>query len=77
MTDKDAQRAAEVAAAAEKLKQLQDEADEVIERLERAIKYDMATDEEKAQLEAWELYSVLLSRVDTGAEGIEWPDKLE
>ncbi|CAI1511469.1 Caudovirales tail fibre assembly protein [Serratia quinivorans] len=77
VTDKDAQRAAEVAAAAEKLKQLQDEADEVIERLERAIKYDMATDEEKAQLEAWELYSVLLSRVDTGAEGIEWPDKLE
>lgn len=76
VTDKDAQRAAEVAAAAEKLKQLQDEADEVIERLERAIKYDMATDEEKAQLEAWERYSVLLSRVDTDkAPDIEWPDK--
>ncbi|HEJ7884084.1 TPA: tail fiber assembly protein [Serratia liquefaciens] len=26
---------------------------------------------------AWERYSVLLSRVDIGAEGIEWPDKLE
>ncbi|WP_409977165.1 tail fiber assembly protein [Serratia quinivorans] len=23
----------------------------------------------------WERYSVLLSRVDTGAEGIEWPQK--
>ncbi|WP_423246754.1 tail fiber assembly protein [Serratia marcescens] len=45
------------------MKQLQDEADEVIERLGRAVKYDMATAEEKAQLEVWERYSVLLSRV--------------
>ncbi|WP_048797323.1 MULTISPECIES: tail fiber assembly protein [Serratia] len=75
VTDKEAQQAAEVAAAAAKLKQLQDEADEVIERLGRAVKYDMATDEEKAQLDAWERYSVLLSRVDTSqAPDIAWPD---
>ncbi|HHL0960415.1 TPA: tail fiber assembly protein [Serratia marcescens] len=32
--------------------------------LERAVKHDMATAEEKAWLEAWERYSVELSRVD-------------
>lgn len=71
VTDKDAQHAAEVAEAEAKLKQLQDEADEVIEQLGRAVKYDMATDEEKAKLEAWERYSVLLSRVDV--EKPKWP----
>ncbi|MFW7225990.1 MULTISPECIES: tail fiber assembly protein [unclassified Serratia (in: enterobacteria)] len=43
--------------------------------LELAVKLDMATDEEKATLEAWERYSVLLSRVDV--DNPEWPDKPE
>lgn len=75
VTDKEAQHAAEVAAAEAKLKQLQDEANELIEQLGRAVKYDMATTEEKAKLEAWERYSVLLSRVDAGKP--EWPDRPE
>ncbi|KAB1583325.1 tail fiber assembly protein [Serratia marcescens] len=54
---------------------LLDEAEAVIRMLERAVKYDMATDEEKAQLEAWERYSVLLSRVDVDKP--EWPGKPE
>jgi hypothetical protein len=76
VTDKDAQHAAEVSAADVKLKQLQDETDEVIERFKRAVKYDMATDEEAALLEAWERYSVLLGRVNTAdAPDINWPVK--
>lgn len=58
--------------------QRQREADNVIAPLERAVKYNMATNEEKASLDAWERYSVLLSRVDTDkAPDIEWPDKPE
>lgn len=58
--------------------QRQREAESAIRLLERAVKYNMATDEEKAQLEAWERYSVLLSRVDTDkAPDIEWPVKPE
>ncbi|CAI2427909.1 Caudovirales tail fibre assembly protein [Serratia proteamaculans] len=53
-------------------------AEDVIAPLERAVKLDMATDEEKAQLDAWERYSVLLSRVDTDkAPDIEWPERPE
>ncbi|WP_337039904.1 tail fiber assembly protein [Serratia marcescens] len=78
VTDKATQHAAEVAKAEVKLKQLQDEANEVIEQLGRAVKYDMATDEEKAQLEAWERYSVLLSRINSeDVPDIKWPDKPE
>jgi len=52
---------------------LLDEAEATIRILERAVKLNIATDEEKARLEAWECYSVLLSRVDV--ESPEWPDK--
>jgi len=48
------------------------EAEAVIQVLERAVKYDMATDEEKSRLEAWERYSVLLSRVDV--DNPDWPE---
>ncbi len=33
----------------------------------------MATDEERAKLEAWERYSVLVYRVDTAKP--EWPEE--
>lgn len=78
VTDKDAQHAAEVLVADAKLKQLHAEADEIIERLRRAVKYDMATDDETTQLEAWERYSVLLGRVNTAVSpDISWPVKPE
>ncbi|KNC94145.1 tail fiber assembly protein [Trabulsiella odontotermitis] len=49
------------------------EADTMLYRLTLAVKHNMATDEEKALLEAWEKYSVLLNRVDTDKP--VWPDK--
>ncbi|WP_261804191.1 tail fiber assembly protein [Serratia marcescens] len=50
------------------------DADAVIRPLERAVKLGIATEEEKARLDAWERYSVLLSRVDTDkAPDIAWP----
>ncbi|EMM6241053.1 tail fiber assembly protein, partial [Escherichia coli] len=51
------------------------EAESVIRPLERAVRLSMATDEERIRLEAWERYSVLVSRVDTANP--EWPDKPE
>ncbi|OCJ30569.1 tail fiber assembly protein [Serratia sp. 14-2641] len=56
--------------------QLLNEAYAAMKPLELAVKHDMATDEEKAKLDAWERYSVLLSRVDTSkAPDIAWPDR--
>ena len=51
------------------------EAESVIQPLERAVRLNMATDEECARLESWERYSVLVSRVDTANP--EWPQKPE
>lgn len=53
---------------------LMSDAEAAIAPLKRAVKYNMATDAEKASLEQWEVYSVLLSWVDTSlAPDIEWP----
>ncbi|WP_337050217.1 tail fiber assembly protein, partial [Serratia fonticola] len=41
--------------------------------LELAVKLGMATDEEKARLDAWERYTVLLNRVDIDKPA--WPDR--
>ncbi|ANC42413.1 hypothetical protein A6V27_19575 [Hafnia alvei] len=50
------------------------EADSMISPLERAVKHGIETNDERAVLEAWERYSVLLSRVDTStAPDIDWP----
>ena len=51
------------------------EAESVIQPLERAVRLNMATNEERARLESWERYSVLVSRVDTANP--EWPQKPE
>ena len=51
------------------------EAESVIQQLERAVRLNMATDEERTRLEAWERYSVLVSRVDTANP--EWPQQPE
>ena len=50
-------------------------AESVIATLERAVKLNMATDEEREKLEAWERYSVLVYRVDTAKP--EWPEEPE
>ncbi|KUW61811.1 phage tail protein [Escherichia coli] len=51
------------------------EAESVIQPLERAVRLNMATDEERTRLESWERYSVMVSRVDTAKP--EWPQKPE
>ncbi|WP_210455089.1 tail fiber assembly protein, partial [Pantoea ananatis] len=51
------------------------EAERIIFPLALAVKHDMATEEEKLRLAAWEKYSVLVSRVNP--EKPKWPDKPE
>ncbi|HHS1811271.1 TPA: tail fiber assembly protein, partial [Salmonella enterica subsp. enterica serovar Newport] len=48
------------------------EAESAIAPLARAVKLKIATDEELKRLEAWELYSVMVNRVDTSDP--EWPE---
>lgn len=61
-------------AMAERHKQmLMAEAESVLAPLERASRLGMATAEEKACLNAWEVYSVKLNRVDVTQP--EWPEK--
>lgn len=47
------------------------EAESAIAPLARAVKLKIATDEEIKRLEAWELYSVMVNRVDT--TNPDWP----
>ncbi|EHR0884941.1 tail fiber assembly protein [Salmonella enterica] len=61
-------------AEAEKIRRLS-EAESAIAPLARAVKLKIATDEELKRLEAWELYSVMVNRVDTSAP--DWPEKPE
>lgn len=57
---------------------LQKEADDVIRYLERAVKHNMATDEEKRRLDAWEKYFILLHRIaPEDCPDIDWPEKPE
>ncbi|MGK3732509.1 tail fiber assembly protein [Escherichia coli] len=48
------------------------DAESVILPLERAVRLNMATDEERSGLDAWERYSVVVSGVNT--ENPEWPE---
>lgn len=57
-----------------KIRTLLKEASEIIFPLTLAVKLGMATKEETASLEAWERYSVLVSRVKPGED---WPLKPE
>lgn len=50
------------------------EAAEIVFPLALAVKRGIATEEEMAQLEAWEEYSVLVNRVQPGED---WPTKPE
>lgn len=58
-----------------KKQQLMADAEEAIALLSRAVKFGIATDEEKIRLEALEKYTVLLSRINPNdAPGIDWPE---
>ncbi len=59
-----------------KKKKLLAEAENTIAPLSRAARLKIATDDELAQLDEWEKYSVLVSRVDVqDAPDITWPEK--
>jgi hypothetical protein len=67
-----------IAVAENKKSQLMADANAAIAPLERAVKLEMATDEEVERLNAWERYSVLLSRVKPeDAPDIVWTEKPE
>lgn len=67
-----------IAVAENKKSQLMADANAAIAPLERAVKLEMATDEEVERLNEWERYSVLLSRVNPeDAPDIVWPEKPE
>ncbi|MGX4744665.1 tail fiber assembly protein [Providencia rettgeri] len=53
-----------------------DDAEKNITILERKVRLNMATDDDKNSLTAWEIYSVKVSDIDTStAPNIEWPVK--
>lgn len=76
VTNTESQKAAFVDYANTKKNALREEADSQIGVLSSAVKYGVATEQEKAQLEAWERYNISLMRVDTNAApDIVWPVK--
>ncbi|ECG2846232.1 tail fiber assembly protein [Salmonella enterica subsp. enterica serovar Manhattan] len=59
---------------AKKLKLLE-EAEAVITPLARAVKLDIATDEERQRLKVWEQYSVMVNRINPDlVQDITWPE---
>lgn len=76
VTDKAKQQEYEVAVAESQKQSLLAEAEQAIAMLERKVRLGMATDEAKAKLNEWEIYSVGMSDVDTSlAPDIIWPVK--
>lgn len=76
VTDKSEQQAYEVAVAESQKQSLLTEAEQEIAMLERKIRLNMATDEDKAKLNEWEIFSVKVADTDTSAGAVtEWPLK--
>ncbi|MBL0907796.1 tail fiber assembly protein [Pectobacterium carotovorum] len=74
VTDTTAQQAAAVKVAQQQLASRKATAAARINELTYAVNLDIATDEEKTALTAWQTYAVLLSRIDVNA-AIEWPEQ--
>lgn len=73
VTDIEAQKVALVAQAEQEKAKRLEEAEQNISMLERKIRLEMATDEEKDQLKQWEIYSIKISDIDTSlAPNIDW-----
>ncbi|HHB6895290.1 TPA: tail fiber assembly protein [Klebsiella pneumoniae] len=71
----DAERAYLLALSDRQKAKLLSEASEQISLLNYAVSSGQATGEEKAQLASWEEYRLSISRVDTTATNIVWPEK--
>ncbi|EIN9271821.1 tail fiber assembly protein, partial [Salmonella enterica] len=69
--DEAAETAAQLREAEETKKRLLQTASEKIAPLQDAVDLDIATDDEKAQLDEWKKYRVLVNRVDTSNP--DWP----
>ncbi|MBQ4790975.1 tail fiber assembly protein [Pectobacterium versatile] len=72
--DKDAQAADALQTAQQELATRRASATSRINELTYAVNLDIATDEEKTALTAWQKYAVLLSRIDASAAKIDWPE---
>ncbi|WP_272521541.1 tail fiber assembly protein [Providencia sp. PROV202] len=65
-----------IAEAAMQKQSCADDAEKNITILERKVRLNMATDDDKNSLTAWEIYSIKVSDIDTStAPDIEWPVK--
>ncbi|MBQ0398104.1 tail fiber assembly protein [Providencia rettgeri] len=74
VTDTEAQKAVLIVQAEQEKAQRLTEAEQHIMMLERKVKLDMATDEEKELLNQWEIYSIKVSDIDTlTAPDIKYP----
>ncbi|MEH0875614.1 tail fiber assembly protein [Pectobacterium cacticida] len=71
--DKAAQAAASLKAAQQELATRKAAATSRINELTYAVNLDIATDDEKTALTAWQKYAVLLSRLNLHAADIDWP----
>ncbi|EOC9873829.1 tail fiber assembly protein, partial [Salmonella enterica subsp. enterica serovar Newport] len=67
-----AEKAAQLRQEEETKSRLLQMASEKIAPLQDAVDLDIATDDEKAQLDEWKKYRVLVNRVDTTSP--DWPD---
>ena len=72
--DEEAQAAAALKVAQQELATRRAAATSRINELTYAVNLDIATDNEKTALTAWQTYAVLLSRIDVSAAKIEWPE---
>ncbi|WLV38674.1 tail fiber assembly protein [Morganella morganii] len=76
VTDKTEQQAHEVTVAESQKQSLLSEAEQEIAMLKRKIRLGMATDEDKARLTEWEIYSVEVADINTTTPpDIDWPVK--
>ncbi|EBF4842227.1 tail fiber assembly protein, partial [Salmonella enterica subsp. enterica serovar Newport] len=70
--DEAAEKAAQLRQAEETKNRLLQIASEKIAPLQDAVDLDIATDDEKAQLDEWKKYRILVNRVDT--TNPDWPE---
>ncbi len=73
MKDEAAEKAAQLRQAEETKSRLLQMASEKIAPLQDAVDLGLSTDDEKAQLDEWKKYRVLVNRVDT--LNPDWPEK--
>ncbi|HEM8174878.1 TPA: tail fiber assembly protein [Providencia rettgeri] len=78
VTDTEAQKAALVVDAEQEKARCLEEAEQQILILERKVRLEMASDDDKERLTQWEIYSVRVADIETSlAPNVAWPEKPE